>query len=365
LPTPCALVEWEAVERNTARMAERVSTLGARLRPHVKTHKCVEAGRLQVRGHFGGITVSTLAEARLFAAAGFRDITYAVPVAPARIREALGLARGLERLTLLLDSEELLREVERCSAAQQVRASVLLKIDCGLHRCGVDPRTVEAVELAAACSRAPHVDFRGILTHAGHSYGCRDREGLRAVAREEREIAVGFAERLRGEGIAVPEVSIGSTPTLAVAEDLTGVSEVRPGNYVFFDALQVALGTCALEDVAFSVLTTVIGSFPDRLVVDAGALALSKDAGPTHLQPGCGYGLVMGEQGVEPLRVAALPQEHAVLLPRASKDLRRHPVGARLRIVPYHSGLAAALFDRYVVLKGGEPGEEWRPVRGL
>ncbi len=368
LGTPCALVDLDAVERNTLAMSERVARLGSRLRPHVKTHKTVEAAKLQVRGAFGGITVSTLAEARFFAQAGFRDITYAVPIAPARMREAIELGRSIDRLSLLVDSELALRALQICSAAQQVRTPVFLKVDCGNHRAGVDPTSLSARKLAAGLAASKHLDFRGVLAHAGHAYACRDRDEIARVAREEREVTVGFAKSLRAEGTRVDEVSIGSTPTLSVADDLTGITEVRPGNYVFFDAFQAAIGSCTLADAAFSVLTTVVGSYPDRhrLVVDAGALALSKDPGPRHVDADAGFGQLLSEPGElqAGLRLTALSQEHGHIEGGTGGDLSRFPVGTRLRVVANHSCLTAALFDRYLVVRGRELVGSWRPLRG-
>ena len=169
--------------------------------------------------------------------------------------------------------------------------------------------------LAERLSRSPAIDFCGVLAHAGHSYACSDADAIRAVARSERDVTVEFAERLRRRGIPVPEVSIGSTPTMSHATDLTGVTEVRPGNYVFYDAFQAAIGSCTLEDAAFSVLTTIVGHYPEqnKLIVDAGALALSKDPGATHVDPECGYGAVFTAEGsrhLQELRVASLSQEH-------------------------------------------------------
>lgn len=368
LQTPCALVDLDAVERNTNAMSARVARLGSRLRPHVKTHKTVEGARLQVRGHFGGITVSTLAEARFFALAGFRDLTLAVPISPARMREALELGRGLGRLSVLVDGEPAARELETCAAAQGTRASVFLELDCGQSRSGVDPESWAACALGARLGRASWLDFRGVLTHAGQSYNCHNRDELLAVARRERDAATGFAARLRANGVRVEEVSIGSTPTLSVVDDLTGVTEVRPGNYAFFDAFQAAIGSCSLADAALTVLTTVVSSHPERrrLIVDAGALALSKDPGARHIDPNAGYGLLADEAGrpLPGLQLEALSQEHGHVTAAPGVDLSGFPVGTRLRVVANHSCLTAALHERYVVTRGGSPAGEWRPVRG-
>lgn len=353
-------------------MRERAAALGVRLRPHVKTHKTVEAARLQVGAAAGPVTVSTLAEARFLSAAGFGDVTYAVPLAPARAGEAARLAAEMERLTVLIDAPESLDALE---AFDGPAVDAMLKVDCGYHRAGVDPAGAEGLDLAARLARSTACRFRGVLAHGGHSYHCRSREELLRVAAEERDVTAGFAERLRRNGIDVPEVSIGSTPTMAVAEELpgglAGITEIRPGNYVFFDAFQAAMGVCAEEDCAFTVLATVIGCHPERdtLVIDAGALALSKDRGADHL-PGWdgGYGPVLDAATGErlPLVLHAISQEHGLI--RAAPDgadvLASLRAGARVRIVANHSCLTAALFDRYHVVRDGTVVDVWHPCRG-
>ena len=372
IPTPAALVDQRRVERNCARMLGLSASLGVRLRPHIKTHKTVEAARLQVGGESGPVTVSTLAEARYLAAAGFRDITYAVPLPPTRVAAATELAAHLDRFTVLVDSPE------TASVLVSVRGpgpEVMLKVDCGYHRAGVDPRSDEAVELARSLSASLGDRFRGVLAHGGHSYACRDRDALLRVASEERDVTVAFAERLRACGIPVAEVSIGSTPTMSVAAELpgglAGVTEIRPGNYVFFDGFQAALGTCSEDDCAFTVLATVIGSHParDTVVLDVGALALSKDRGATHISGwDGGYGAVLdAESGARlPVVLHALSQEHGLLraAPGGGDALRALRAGSRVRVLANHSCLTAALFDRYHVLRDGHVVDTWTPCRG-
>ncbi|MCU0303568.1 MAG: alanine racemase [Thermoanaerobaculales bacterium] len=366
LPTPCALVDLDRLEANAERMAERAHELGVRLRPHVKTHKCVEAARIQTRGHFGGITVSTLAEARGFVEAGFTDLTYAVPVAPQRLAEVVELGARVERLAVLVDHLDTVRAIEEVGRTHSVVLPVWLKLDCGLHRSGVDPEAEASVVLAQRLAASPQIDFRGVLTHAGQSYRATGREEAAVVARDECRVSRAFVNRLAEDGIAVPEVSIGSTPTMTSADDLAGVDEIRPGNYLFFDAFQAAIGSCGLEDVAFSVLATVVSAFPERqrAVVDAGALALSKDPGPTHVDPACGFGRPVATEDQHPLpglRLTSLSQEHGVVEGPGTAALRP---GTRLRILPNHSCLAAAGFDRYRVVRGLEVVDVWRPIRG-
>ncbi len=367
--TPAALVDLEVVRRNVARMTERSRRLGVALRPHVKTHKCVELARLQTEGQPGGITVSTLAEARAFAAAGLVDITYAVPVAPAKLEELLALARAGARVGVLVEHAEALEAVERAGASAGLRMPVWLEVDSGAHRTGVDPSTAEAMELATRVASSRRVAFEGILTHAGQAYACRDRDGALLVARHERGVMVSFAHALAAFGVEVRAVSVGSTPTVAAVDHLEGVTEIRPGNYVFHDAFQVAIGTCHVEDCAFSVLASVIACHPKggRVVLDAGALALSRDPGPVHVDPACGFGIVvpLGEMPPDTrLRVVSLTQEHGVVRVEPAAAAAWLPIGSRVRVIPNHSCLAAACFDRYTVVSGGVAVDEWRPARG-
>jgi D-serine deaminase-like pyridoxal phosphate-dependent protein len=234
----------------------------------------------------------------------------------------------------------------------------------------VDPQSPVSAVLAKLIAASPHLVFDGLLTHAGHSYAQQDDEARRAVAKQEREVTAGFADRLRSEGITVPAVSIGSTPSMAAMESLEGVDEVRPGNYVFNDFMQVASGVCPAEDVAVSVLATVIShqnSLP-HCIVDAGALAMSKDDGPP---PGKRRGLgpvLRGLAGgaLDPrINLTHVSQEHGFVEGPDAADIRgRYAIGERLRILPNHSCLTAAMFDEYWVVEGEKVLDRWKIWRG-
>ncbi|HEX7151563.1 MAG TPA: alanine racemase [Thermoanaerobaculia bacterium] len=355
LSTPAFLVHRATVQRNCDRMREKALSSGVAFRPHVKTHKVVEIGRMQHGGAIGPITVSTLAEAEWFAREGFRDITYAMPIAPEKLGRAAELASRIDRLNLLVDSEEAFRALEE----HECVFDVFLKVDCGYHRAGVDPDSPDSVSLARRMAQSEKVHFQGLLTHAGHSYNVRSQEEVRRVAAEESSALTRFRALL---GVGDITRSIGSTPTCSIVDRFDDCDEVRPGNYVFYDAFQAAVGSCSLEDVAVSVLTTVVGSYPERntLICDAGALAMSKDSSPEHIHPAFGYGLVC-DAGLRPLpmKLIALSQEHGKIATEMHV-----PVGTRLRIVPNHSCLTAAMFEVYHVVDEGRVVDQWKPARG-
>jgi D-serine deaminase-like pyridoxal phosphate-dependent protein len=358
LKTPAFLVDRNIVEQNCARMREKAAASAVFFRPHVKTHKTVEIARMQHGGALGPITVSTLAEGEFFAEAGFQDITYAVPIPPEKLDRAAALAAKVERLNILIDSQAALRALEEHGGV----FDVFLKVDCGYHRAGVNPDDPDSVRLALAIARSPSIHFQGLLTHAGHSYHARNVEEIRRVAAEETSCLTRFRSRLDREGWGTVTRSIGSTPTASVVDRFDDADEVRPGNYVFYDAFQATIGSCRPEDCAVSVLATVVGSYPDRrqAIIDAGALALSKDLGPDHIDPKFGFGEVCDlDLRPLPMRLVALSQEHGKL-----QAAEPPPVGTRLRIIPNHSCLTSAMYDVYQVIDHGNVVEEWRPVRG-
>ncbi len=374
--TPALLLDRETVQRNCARMLAKARDSGVAFRPHVKTHKTVEIGRIQHGGAVGPITVSTLAEAEFFARDGFRDITYAVPIAPTpeKLERVATLGVDVDRLSVLIDSEDALRALEEFAGSRGIVFDAFLKIDCGTHRAGVDPESPDSVRLALRLARSESVRFQGLLTHAGHSYNARDVDEIKRIAAEESGCLTRFRALLASEGaaegLADARRSIGSTPTASVVDRFSECDEVRPGNYVFFDAFQATLGSCSLADVAVSVLTTVVGSYPERatIIVDAGALALSKDVGPDHLDPQFGYGIVCDlELHPLPMRVVSLSQEHGKIATSTHVPVgmsTRVPVGTRLRIIPNHSCLTAAMFDAYEIVDRGRIVDRWKPVRG-
>jgi D-serine deaminase-like pyridoxal phosphate-dependent protein len=340
--TPAVLVDLDVVERNIAAMAERARRCAVRLRPHAKTHKIVEIGRMQVAAGASGLSVAKTSEAEVFAAAGFGDLFVAYPVVGAdKGRRLLALADRV-KIAVGVDSSDGARTLDAVFRGSGRRLDVLLKVDVGFHRVGVSPE--RAAEAAQSISALSGLRLRGVFTHAGHAYLAESPEGIAEVGRSEGLILVETAQRIRDSGIEIEEVSVGSTPTAGHAMAVPGVTSCRPGNNVYHDATQVSLGTCALEDCALTVLATVI-SVPasDRAVVDAGSKTLSSDP----LRPnGPGFGFVVGRRS----RVARLSEEHGVIDVLPGESFR---VGERVRILPNHACVVSNLHDHVVAIRAG------------
>jgi len=365
LPTPALLLDLDVLERNLGRMAARAAALGVGLRPHAKTHKCLEVGRRQLAHGAVGITVATLPEAAAFADGGFTDITWAFPLVVGRLDEVIGLARRVT-LRVTLDSPRALEALGAAARAAGIVVHAWLEVDTGHHRSGVAPDDGAGTALARRMAAERGVAFDGILTHAGQSYHAATRAERAAVAEAERAAMAAFAARLEAAGVPVPGVSVGSTPGMSAVARLDGVSEARPGNYAFHDWMQAAAGVCEPADCAVTVLASVVSHQPgaDHAVVDAGALALSKDAGPHDPALARGLGpLLAGLAGaaLDPrLDVRSVSQEHGIVGGAARADVEgRLAVGDLVRILPNHACLTAALFDHYDVVRGEEVVDRW------
>jgi len=369
LPTPALLLDLDCMDRNIARMQGRLAAHGVPLRPHVKTCKSDPVARRILGGAPGPITVSTLAEAAHFAGHGYTDILYAVGIAPGKLGEVVRLRRRGIALRVILDEVDAARALVAVAERERVSLGVLLEIDCDGHRSGLDPASEQLLDVADAL-RSPFVTLDGVLTHAGESYGCRTPEALRAMAEQERLAVVRAAARLRAAGHAAPIVSVGSTPTALCAQDLTGVTEVRAGVFVFFDLVMAGIGVCAPEDIALSVLTTVIGHQRAKgwIVVDAGWMALSRDRGTAGQAVDQGYGVVCDAGGriLPELYVGSANQEHGIVMRRdgAAGPIPALPVGTPLRILPNHACATAAQHDAYHAFSSRSGLERWPRLHG-
>ena len=353
LPTPALLLDRSRLERNAARMGEHVRRLGVKLRPHVKTAKSIDV--LRELGDNPPITVSTIAEARYFFERGVTDILYAVGIAPVKLPEIAELIRAGCKLRVILDTVEAAAAVRDFADAEGIEIEALIEIDSDGHRAGVEAE--DPLLIAIGCRLGP--SLAGVMTHCGASYGCRTQAEFAAISEQERALTVRAAERLRAAGLPCPIVSVGSTPSIHYATDLTGVTEARVGVYVFGDLVQANLGTCSTEDIAIGVLASVIGhNRPHgRVLVDAGFLAMSRDPGMTGGPADYGYGAicdaVTGEV-MDEVMLSSTNQEHGIITARVGEiDFDRFPIGSRVRILPNHACATAAAYDGYHVIDGG------------
>jgi D-serine deaminase-like pyridoxal phosphate-dependent protein len=342
LPTPSVLVDLDVLERNVRAMQERARAAGVKLRPHAKTHKSPEVARLQLSAGSSGLTLAKTSEAEIFAALGFDDIFLGYPVFGAdKARRLLALSDRI-RLAVGVDSMEGAKSLGDVFHAAGRKLPVRLKIDCGYHRVGVPPE--RAVETARRIADLPGISLAGVFTHGGQGYAAKTAEEAAEVGHLEGRVVAEAAEAIRAAGLPVEEVSLGSTPTVRAAVSERGVTECRPGTYVYNDFSQVQLGSARLEDCAMTVVATIVSSpAPDRAVCDAGSKTLSSDP----LRPsGAGHGAILGRKS----RIAKLSEEHGVLAVEPGETYR---VGERVRILPNHACIVSNLHDRLVAVRGG------------
>ncbi|KAB1072667.1 alanine racemase [Methylobacterium planeticum] len=371
LPTPCLLLDEGRLRANLARMRHHLDGLGVAFRPHLKTAKSIDVARLAMTGPSGPATVSTLREAESFAEAGVRDLTYAVGIAPGKLDRVGAIRRRWQAdLSVILDSVEQARAVAAWSRASGDPLPVLIEVDADGHRSGVSPGDAAHL-LAIGRSVGEGAALRGVLLHSGDSYGLNDPEALAGAAEAERAAAVAAAAILREAGLPCPVVSVGSTPSARYARSLTGVTEVRAGVFMFGDLFQAGVGSCTVDDIALSVLATVIGRRRDKgwIITDAGWMALSRDRGTARQAVDQGYGVVCDGSGdfYDDLIVIEANQEHGILAVRAGSGaaLPDLPIGAQVRILPNHACATGAQHDRYHVIGAdGRVGAVWPRING-
>jgi D-serine deaminase-like pyridoxal phosphate-dependent protein len=351
LPTPALVVDGPVLVGNIQAMAERALRAGVEMRPHVKTHKSPPIAELQREHGAAGFTAATLREAEMLVAHGHDDILLAYPpVGEWRLERLVELAQKA-RVRVVLDSAEALAGLDAACRLSGVAIGWLWEVDSGVRRIGSAPGEETAQRVAPLVRRYHHATFDGLMTFAGHAYGARSHDELREIAASERSAVRETAEAFAALGVEARARSVGTTPTSHQLVTPEGVTEIRPGNYVFYDATQVALQLVSENRCALSVIATVVARpDPRRLILDCGSKALAAERLTERTS---GFGLVPGRPE---LVVERLFEEHAIVV--AAEPLSDR-IGERLRVVPNHSCASANLHDRLVVVDGVEIVDEW------
>jgi D-serine deaminase-like pyridoxal phosphate-dependent protein len=365
--TPAVVIDYVRLRHNIDRMAELAQSGSVSLCPHIKTHKSLKIAELQMNAGATGVTASKSTEAEVFACAGIPSITVAYPLIDrTKIDRLLDcMDDNQTRVQFVIDSKAGLKALIESAKSVKQAPSAFVEVDVGLNRCGVNPLSDEALRLVRLLDSSPHIEFSGILSHAGQGYRAQSVDELQSIADTERRLMTEFADRLRKDGIAVPVVSVGSTPTVVRNAGFEGIDEIRPGNYVFMDRTQVALGVAQPKDVAFWIVATVVSVNTRFAIIDAGSKVLSSDVGPHGSSAVQGYGAAYLANASEepPLTITGLSEEHGFL------DHQGRPpmIGTRVAIMPNHSCPAANLAKEYLVING-QSKELWQvdargPVR--
>ena len=349
LPTPQVLVDHHRLLRNIARVQQLADSAGVALRPHAKTHKSPIIARWQLDRGAIGICCAKLGEAEVFADAGIRDIRLPYPINPANAARLVAL---MDRATIsiVVDHPAVARQWSDAMRRAARSLDVLVKVDVGFHRCGIDP-DANPIDFIQQVALMPGLRVRGLLSHAGHGYRAASSTELEAVARRESDILRSLRTRAAAAGVSLEELSVGATPTLRFSAGEPGLTELRPGNYVYFDRTQVALGSASLEDCALSVLATVVSKpSGDRIILDCGSKTLSSDLASHRT----GYGAVLTDDGSaidETLTIERLSEEHAVVKVEGQTALEP---GDRVRVLPNHSCVVTNLVDEVRLVEGNQ-----------
>ena len=352
LDTPSLRIDLDRLERNLEEMAAAVSDSGLKLRPHIKSHKMVEIARRQMDLGAVGLSTAKLSEAEALAAAGLKDLFVCYPlIGAAKLRRLRALSREVKLMTIV-DSAPGARDLASTMAGEAKPLEVLLKVDVGMHRVGVSEE--HALDLAALVSKSPGLRLRGVCIHEGSTYAEPNPERRIAIAHEQAGRVVKVAQQLRSHGHDIEIVSSGATPGVHATLSVEGLTETRPGNYVFYDAMQVALGVADLDHCALSVISTVVShAAPDRAVIDAGSKTLTMDRGAHGTGLLEGYGFIPDKRG---LVIENLSEEHGWL---SLADGATVTIGEYLDIVPNHACPVVNNFDRAIVTRKDQVVDRW------
>lgn len=372
LTTPCCLIDRRKMQQNITRLAKHIGDLGCKIRPHVKTHKSIGVTEEIISaGHVSGITVSTLREAQYFFEQGINDILYAVGIVPNKLAQVAALISKGCNIKIVLDNLAMAELVAKTAAQYDCTFQVMIELDTDGHRSGMEPHSEALISVGRTLDACANIKLLGVMTHAGESYNCFTPATRLAMAKQERDLSLVAANRLRQRGLSCPEVSIGSTPTAFAIDDLSGITEVRAGVYVFFDLVMSGLGVCTEDDIAISVLASVIGYQEGKswVITDAGWMAMSRDRGTAEQPTDQGYGLIKDSSGqsLGDYILSSANQEHGIISCRdrtQSMNYRDFPIASQLRILPNHACATAAQFTHFAVVDNGVVIAQWPSIGG-
>ncbi len=368
IETPRLVLDKARLEKNISRFRDLAAAHNILLRPHLKTSKSLDVAAIANGNAKSGVTVSTLKEAEYFSAAGYTDIMYAVGITPNKFAHVKRIAdQHKNNLLLITDNVIVARASADFAEAEQCQMQFLIELDCGESRGGIALDAPELLEIAQIFDQCPFISFMGVMTHAGHSYTTDDKERIGEIAEIERKTVVEAAARLAQINIQSEIISVGSTPTFIFAKSFDGLTEVRAGVYMFFDLAQFSRSICQLDEIAISVLATIIGHAKQSrsLIVDAGAFALSKDISANTFLPDAGFGYVCDPVTMErlgQLSVDTVHQEHGNIRLDDDAWFERLPIGSMVRILPNHACPTAASFENYLVVENEAIVTEWQRV---
>ena len=370
LNTPCLILDKNLLEKNCSKAREKCDELNTILRPHVKTPKSIEVAKIALGKDIGPITVSTLEEAEYFASSGFKDITYAVCIIPAKLKRLNYIQLKYDCvIRMVIDSVVVAKEIVDFSELHSANFEILIEIDCGEGRSGLDYQDKNIREISRVFDTNRHITLLGVLAHAGHSYSTKNKNEIISISNTEREQALASLKNFVNSKNDSPIISIGSTPTMFYAEHLRGITEVRAGIYMFWDLAQASRGICEIEDIALTVLASVIGHNQQKgkILLDAGALALSKDISANNFMPKAGYGLVCDPYTAIPfeeLSISEVHQEHGSIKVDNINWFDKLPIGSLVRILPNHACLTCAAYSNYNILENGSIVDNWSRTNG-
>ena len=370
LSTPCLILDKKKLEENCLKAREKCLELNTTLRPHVKTPKSIEVAKIALGKETGPITVSTLREAEYFASAGFNDILYAVSIIPKKLDRLNYIQQKYNcSIKIVIDSVFVAKEILKFGKTFNSNFEILIEIDCGEGRGGLNFQDENIKEISKVFDECEHSKLIGVMSHAGHSYSTNDKNEIMSISNIERDEALASINTFTKINKKPPVVSIGSTPTMFYASDLKGVSEIRAGIYMFWDLAQASRGICEIKDIAVTVLTSVIGHNyqNNKIIVDAGALALSKDISANKFMQEVGYGLVCNPNTGLPLSdlaISEVHQEHGAINISDTSWFDKLPIGSLLRVLPNHACLTCAAYENYNVLENETINDRWNRING-